>query len=40
MYNAMQLFVTIGNDLKLLIIVTKSLEFDFHGLLDPIPVAL
>ena len=30
-----QLFVTIVNDWKLLIIVTKSLVLDVYGLLDP-----
>ena len=30
----MQLFVTIGNDWKLLIIVTKSFVLDVYGLLD------
>ena len=34
----MQLFVTIGNDWKLLIIVTKSFVLDVYGLLDPTPV--
>ena len=30
----MQLFVTIGNDWKLLIIVAKSFILDVYGLLD------
>ena len=31
----MQLFVTIGNDWKLLTIVTKSFVLDVYGSLDP-----
>ena len=34
----MQLFVTIGNDWKLSIIVTKSFVLNVYGFLDPIPV--
>ena len=34
----MQLFVTIGNDWKLLIIVTKSFVLDVYGLLDLNPI--
>ena len=33
----MQVFVTIGNDWKLLIIVTKSFVLDVYRLLDPDP---
>ena len=34
----MQLFVAIGNDWKLLIVVTKSSVLDVYGLLDLTPV--
>ena len=34
----MQLFVTIGNNWKLLIIVTKSFVLDVYGLIDLTPV--
>ena len=34
----MELFVTIGNDWKLLIIVTKSFFLDVYGFLDLTPV--
>ena len=34
----MQLFVTIGDDWKVLIIVTKSFVLDVYGLLDLNPI--
>ena len=34
----MQLFVTNGNNWKLLIIVTESFVLDVYGFLDPTPV--
>ena len=34
----MQFFVTIGNDWKLLIIITKSFALNVYGLLDLTPV--
>ena len=33
----MQLFVTIGNDWKLLVTATKSFVLDVYELLDPTP---